>query len=67
MSSTTPEITPFFAVPIGRLVFPDHERLCDALTSLFLARAAEGETWRHQKRIDTMHGDLFESRLADYA
>lgn len=63
MTITVPEVTPFFAVPIGRLSVPDHEPLCDALEALFLARAAEGEAWRHQKYIDTMHGELFESRF----
>ena len=63
MTITVPEVTPFFAVPIGRLSLPDHEPLCDALEALFLARAAEGEAWRHQKYIDTMHGELFESRF----
>ena len=60
---TVPEVTPFFAVPIGRVTFPDHEPLCDALASLFVERSEQGETWRHQKYIDTMHGDLFESRF----
>ena len=63
MSTPVPEVTPFFAVPIGRVTFPDVEPLCDALETLFLAKAAEGEPWRHQKYIDTMHGDLFESRF----
>ena len=63
MSESGLDVTPFFAVPIASTVLPNHEPLCDALETLFLAKEAEGEQWRHQKHIDTMHGDLFESRF----
>ena len=57
------EISSFFAVPIARVVMPDHESLCDELERLFLEKESAGEAFRHQKRIDTMHGELFESRF----
>jgi len=63
MSDRSLDITSFFAVPIARVVMPDHESLCDELEQLFLEKESAGETFRHQKRIDTMHGDLFESRF----
>lgn len=63
MDAVKPAIQPFFAVPIGHGSFPGAEALCDTLTTLFLEREEEGERWRHQKRIDTMHGALYESRF----
>ena len=63
MSQSGLDVTPFFAVPIASTILSNHEPLCDALETLFLAKEAEGEQWRHQKHIDTMHGDLFESRF----
>ena len=57
------EIETFFAVPIARVALAGHEALCPVLERLFLQREAEGEAWRHQKYIDTMHGALFESRF----
>jgi uncharacterized protein (TIGR02466 family) len=53
----------YFAVPIASCALPDSEPLCDELARLFVARAQEGDTYRHTKYIDTMHGDLFESRF----
>jgi hypothetical protein len=40
-----------------------HERLCDELERLFLEKEGQGDAVRHQKYIDTMHGELFESRF----
>lgn len=63
MQIPPPEIENFFAVPIGRVTFPDHEPLCEELSRLFLEKAGQGDRFRHQKHIDTMHGELFESRF----
>lgn len=57
------EIDSFFSVPIAHAVMPDHEGLCEALEILFLEKEAEGDRYRHRKYIDTMHGELFESRF----
>jgi len=57
------DIGAFFSVPIAHTTMPEHDGLCDQLEALFLAREGEGEKYRHQKYIDTMHGDLFESRF----
>ena len=58
-----PQVESFFAVPIARAWLPGYEDLCARLSQVFLERADQGDTYRHQKRIDTMHGDLFESRF----
>ena len=63
MKIPEPRIDNFFAVPIGRVMLPDHERLCTRLETLFLEKEAQGDEFRHKKYIDTMHGDLFESRF----
>jgi len=63
MQIPAPEIENFFAVPISRVTFPDYEPFCDELEALFLSKESEGDRYRHQKHIDTMHGDLFESRF----
>ncbi len=52
-----------FAVPMARTRLPEADALCERLRPLFLEKAAAGETYRHQKFIDTMHGELFESRF----
>jgi len=57
------EIGAFFSVPIAHARMPEHDKLCDDLEQLFLAREGEGEKYRHRKYIDTMHGELFESRF----
>jgi uncharacterized protein (TIGR02466 family) len=57
------DIAGFFSVPIAHVVMADHEALCDELESLFLEKERDGDTYRHQKYIDTMHGPLFESRF----
>jgi uncharacterized protein (TIGR02466 family) len=56
-------IESFFAVPITRIAMAGADELCETLRELFLQREAEGERWKHQKTIDTMHGALFESRF----
>jgi len=63
MQIPPPEIENFFAVPISRVTFPNHETFCDELGALFLQKESEGDRYRHQKYIDTMHGELFESRF----
>ena len=63
MDSEEVRIDSLFAVPMAHATLGDHEQLCDDLESLFLEREAQGETYRHQKYIDTMHGSLFESRF----
>ncbi len=63
MTGPNLDIAAFFSVPIAHAVMPEHESLCDELETLFLAREGEGQKFRHQKYIDTMHGDLFESRF----
>ncbi|MGD9407028.1 MAG: putative 2OG-Fe(II) oxygenase [Gammaproteobacteria bacterium] len=63
ISRPDPDISSFFAVPIARAVMADHESLCDELEALFLQKEKAGEVYRHQKYIDTMHGNLFESRF----
>ncbi|MGD8746485.1 MAG: hypothetical protein PVI02_09030, partial [Gammaproteobacteria bacterium] len=63
ISRPDPDISSFFAVPIARAVMADHESLCDELEALFLQKEQAGEVYRHQKYIDTMHGNLFESRF----
>jgi uncharacterized protein (TIGR02466 family) len=58
-----PEVASFFAVPIAHAQLPGADELCAGLGELFIERADQGDAYRHQKRIDTMHGDLFESRF----
>ena len=57
------EVSNFFSVPIAHARMPDHDDLCTELETLFLIKESEGETYRHKKYIDTMHGELFESRF----
>ena len=63
MSESEPRIESFFAVPVAHAQMEQHEGLCDELESLFLEKESKGDEFRHQKYIDTMHGELFESRF----
>lgn len=63
MSEPGPTLESFFAVPIAHAQMEQHERLCDELERLFLEKEGQGDAVRHQKYIDTMHGELFESRF----
>ncbi len=63
MDAEEPRIDALFSVPMAHVTMRDHEALCDGLESLFLDRERQGEAFRHQKYIDTMHGPLFESRF----
>jgi len=61
MTDPVPAVEPSFAVPIAHCQLPEADALCEQLGPLFIERAEQGDTYRHKKRIDTMHGDLFES------
>lgn len=56
------QISPLFSVPFGHANLDDSQELCDELTTLFLAREAEGERYKNAIRRDTQVG-LFESRF----
>ena len=52
-----------FATPLVELRMPAHEQLCETLRSMFLERAAEGDTYRNETQRSTQHGALFESKF----
>jgi uncharacterized protein (TIGR02466 family) len=57
------DVASWFATPIVTARIPDSDNLNRALRSLFLAREAEGEQYRHHLRIPTQVGPVFESRF----
>jgi uncharacterized protein (TIGR02466 family) len=56
------EIVPLFSVPFATASLPQSQSLCAELSTLFLAREAEGARYRNRIARDTQHG-LFESHF----
>ncbi|MDX1486837.1 MAG: TIGR02466 family protein [Acidiferrobacterales bacterium] len=57
------KILSWFATPIATVKIAGSESLNDALAALFLEREREGERYRHEVRIPTQVGAVFESRF----
>ncbi len=63
MSSADAEIVSWFATPIVSAMIPDSEQLNRELATLFLEKEQAGDTFRHEMRIPTQIGPVFESRF----
>jgi len=63
LSDTDAEIASWFATPILSARIPDWERLNAELGPLFLDKERAGDTYRHEMRIPTQVGPVFESRF----
>lgn len=63
MAGTDAEIVSWFATPIVSANIPNFEPLNRELATLFLAKEAAGDAFRHEMHIPTQVGPLFESRF----
>ena len=63
MNDADAEIASWFATPILRAKIPGFERLNAELGPLFLEKERAGDTYRHEMRIPTQVGPVFESRF----
>lgn len=57
------KIVSWFATPIATVRATDYESLNRALVPLFLEKESAGDTFRHEVRIPTQVGSVFESRF----
>ncbi|MDX1515107.1 MAG: putative 2OG-Fe(II) oxygenase, partial [Gammaproteobacteria bacterium] len=57
------KIVSWFATPIATLRVADYQSLNRDLAALFLDRERAGDTFRHEVRIPTQVGPVFESRF----
>ena len=57
------EIVSWFATPIVSASIPDFEQLNRELVPLFLEKEQAGDAFRHEMRIPTQVGPVFESRF----
>ncbi|MDX1489509.1 MAG: TIGR02466 family protein [Acidiferrobacterales bacterium] len=57
------KIASWFATPIATVRVADHETLNRALQALFLEKERAGDAFRHEIRIPTQVGPVFESRF----
>ena len=63
MTEIGAEIVSWFATPIVSAGIPGGEALNSELVSLFLERERAGDAFRHEMRIPTQVGPVFESRF----
>jgi len=63
LATTDAEIASWFATPIASARIPDAEQLNRELVPLFLDRERAGDAFRHEIRIPTQVGPVFESRF----
>ena len=63
MASADAEIVNWFATPIVSVSIPDFEQINRELVPLFLAKEQAGDAFRHEMRIPTQVGPVFESRF----
>jgi hypothetical protein len=62
-ASADAEVVSWFATPIVSVSIPDFEQLNAELVPLFLAKEKAGDAFRHDIRIPTQVGPVFESRF----
>ena len=63
MAASDAEIVSWFATPIVSASIPDSEQLNRELVPLFLDKEQSGDVFRHEIRIPTQVGPVFESRF----
>jgi uncharacterized protein (TIGR02466 family) len=63
LAAADAEIVSWFATPIISVTVPDTEQLNRELTALFLEKEKAGDAFRHEMRIPTQVGPVFESRF----
>jgi uncharacterized protein (TIGR02466 family) len=63
LASSDAEVVSWFATPIVTVSIPDFEQLNRELVPLILAKEKAGDAFRHEMRIPTQVGPVFESRF----